>query len=295
MKRLALIALIILAAAAHFASADTITHEVAFKVGSNGGIDWFEIDNPSVNGTLQVNSPPYASNSQLNAAVVDVARNRLVFAVQSTNAAYSIALAGLQLLQNGATAVSASSLGTAAGLTTAAGYNKTNGLIYYRPETSDEIRTLNFDSNGFITGYTSVGTMQGSGLTTYMTGGDLDFDSSGSLWLTGSNSTGGARVWNFDPSTLQLISVVTAPHEYQGMTFDAAGQNMYAYDDASFQYGTINTATGGFQTILATNVNQFGDGGDLADATETIVTVPEPFILPPVVLIGFVAFRRRRP
>jgi hypothetical protein len=294
-KRLALLALFVLTATVHLASADTITHEVAFKVGANGGIDWFEIDNPAVAGTLQVNNAPYPSNSQLNAAAVDVARDRLVFTVQSTSAAYSIDLTGLQLVQNSATVVNVSSLGTAAGLTTAAGYNKANGLIYYRPEDSDEIRYLDFDSNGLIIGYTSVGTLQGSGLTPYMTGGDLDFDASGSLWLTGGNSSGGHRLWNFNPTTLQLISVLTAPVEYEGMTFDATGQTMYAYDYGNSQYGIINTATAGFQTILATNVNQFGDGGDLADwATATIVTVPEPFIMTPIVLVGFIAFRRKR-
>jgi hypothetical protein len=298
MNRFALIGLLISAAVVHLTSADTITHEVAFKVGANGGIDWFEIDNPAVAGTLQVNNAPYPSNSELNAAAVDVARNRLIFVVQSNSAAYSVDLTGLQLLQNGATVVNVTSIGIGSGLTTAAGYNKADGRIYYRPENTDELRYLNFDSVGTITGYASVGTMHGSAqapLTPYMQGGDLDFDASGSLWLTGDNSSGGPRLWNFDPTTLGLINVITAPFEYRGMTFDAAGQNMFGYTDSTSQYGIINTATGGFQTVLATDVHSFDDGGDLADwATATIVIVPEPFILPPVVLVGFITFRRKR-
>lgn len=295
MKRAGLIGVFISAALVHWASADPITHDVVFKVGANSGIEWFEIDNPAVAGTIQVANAPYASNSELNGAVVDAARNRLIFVTQTSSAAYSIDLTGLQLLQNGATVVNVTPLGIAPGLTTDAGYNKGNGQVYYRPEDTDELRYLNFDSVGTITGYTSVGTMQGTTqapLTPFMQGGDLDFDASGSLWLTGDNSTGGPRVWNFDPTTLQLISVVTAPYEYRGMIFDAAGQTMYGYTDSTSQYGIINPTTGQFQTVLDTDVNSFGDGGDLAEATATIV--PEPFFLPPILLVGLIAVRRRR-
>jgi hypothetical protein len=296
MKRLALIALFVSAALANSASADAITHEVAFKVGMNGGIAWFEIDNPAVTGTLQVNNTPYPSNSQLNAAAVDVARNRFIFTVQSTSAAYSVDLTGLQLLQNRSTVVNVTAIGVGPGLTTAAGYNKADGRIYYRPENTDEIRYLNFDSVGTITGYTSVGIMHSipqAPLTPYMQGGDIDFDASGSLWLTGDNSSGGPRLWNFDPTTLALINVITAPFEYRGMTFDAAGRNMFGFIDSTSQYGIINTTTAGFQTVLTTDAN-FNDVGDLADwATATIVTVPEPFILSPLVLVGVVALRAR--
>lgn len=290
----------VLAAAMQHAHADspsTIVHDVAFKVGSNASIIWFEIDNPAVGGTLSVTNAPYASNAQLNGAVVDISRNRLIYDVDpaANPTAYAINLAGVQLLQNGVTTVSVSSLGAWAGGTETAGYRKADGNVYYQVSGTDELRYLNFNSSGGISGYTSVGTLNGpSTFTTSITGGDLDFDASGTLWMTGISDSNYANLWSFNSSTLQRSSLVITADDYNGMTFDATGTTMYAFDDVTDQYGIINTATGGFQTVLATDSTRFGDGGDLAQAMESIVTVPEPAALSIAAIGSVLALRRRR-
>ncbi len=56
---------VLLVAARHSCadSLPTITHDVVFKVGTNARINWFEIDNPSVGGVIDVANQPYPQQS----------------------------------------------------------------------------------------------------------------------------------------------------------------------------------------------------------------------------------------
>src|SRR5690348_446768 len=112
-KHAIIMLLMVLASRPALADQPTITADVAFKVGNNASIDWFEIANPSVRGTITVTNQPYPSTHSLNSAVVDIGRNRLIYmddALGTSGPAYAFNLAGLLLVPNAATPVTVSSL-----------------------------------------------------------------------------------------------------------------------------------------------------------------------------------------
>jgi len=261
-----------------FAAPLTTTADVAFKVGDNASIDWFEIANPSVGGTITIASQPYSGSDNLNSAVVDASRNRLIYIDDSnlSSPAYAISLTNLQLVPNKATPAQASSIGDWPGGNDNAGYSKANGQVYYHVYGSDQVRTLNFEPDGMINGFTIVGTLNGSSFTTpSVTAGDIDFDSSGTLWISGVNSGGGNRLWSFNPTTLTVMRNVDPVHACSGIAFDAAGTTLYGFDGLTGKYGIVDETTGNFKTVLETSTTLFGGSGDLAEGMETIV-VPEP-------------------
>jgi hypothetical protein len=261
---------------AEIASAQ-VAHEVVFRVAGNASIDWFEIDNPAVRGTLNVTNAPYDSTASLNAAAVDVSRNRLIFDNDlGTVQGYGINLAGLQLIQNGATPVTVTSLGAWGVGGDNGGYRKADGQVYYHPNNSVQFDRLNFGPSGSITGFTTIGNFTGP---TAISAGDIDFSGNGSIWVSGFNAMGLPRLWNFDFTTLNALSTLIVSANYNGITFNAAGDTLYGYTNATGQYGIISTTTGGFQTILDTDTTFFGVTGDLATGTLVIVQVPEPSTL----------------
>ncbi len=254
-----------------------VIQEVVFRVGENATIDWFAIDNPTVRGTLNVTNAPYAKTVELNAAAVG--RNRLIFDTNTNSAdGYAISLAGLRLVAGGATPVTVSSLGAWPGGGANAGYRKADGQVYYHPNGSDLLRRLEFGSTGLITGSFDVGRFNGNNLPNSITGGDIDFGANGFIWMTGWNDSGNPRLWNFDFATLNQLSAVTLSELYRGTTFNAAGDTLYGYKADTGQYGIIDTATGGFRSVLLTNQTIFGVSGDLATGT-ALVVVPEPSAL----------------
>lgn len=223
-----------------------VMQEVVFRVGDNATIDWFVINNPAIRGTLNVTNAPYPTTDTLNAAVVDVNRNRLNFDTPNDSAnGYAISLAGLQLIAGGSTPVTVSPVGTWSDPTFSAGYRATDGQVYYIPAASVELRRLDFGATGLITGYTSVGNLTGG--PTSIAGGDLDFAANGSLWVSGNNASNQPRLWNFDVTTLNALSILTTPDLYNGITFNAAGDTLYGYDSITGQYGVINTSGGTFK------------------------------------------------
>jgi hypothetical protein len=272
-------ALLVAARHSYADSPPTFTHDVAFKVGTNASINWFEIDNPSVGGVITVANQPYPSTHELNAAVVDISRNRLIY-IDDTNGnsgpAYAINLTGLTLTPNATTSVTVASLGNWPEGNDNAGYSKADGRIYYHVYDSIEVRYLNFDSSGNISGSTTVGNLNGSSFTTpSITTGDLDFDSSGTLWISGVNSSSDPRLWSFNPTTLTVMANKIPTKVYSGITFDATGTTLYGYRGDTGQYGIVDEDTGNLKTVLTIDTNLFGDAGDLAEAIGTIA-VPEP-------------------
>jgi hypothetical protein len=254
-----------------------VMQEVVFRVGDNASIDWFVINNPTIHGTLNVANAPYPSTDGLNAAAVDVNRNRLVFNDPANG--YAISLAGLQLIAGGGTPVTVSSLGTYPDLSYSAGYRKTDGQLYYIPDQTIQLKQLNFNpTTGTITGATVFGNFTGG--PTAIHGGDLDFAANGSIWVTGDNQNGQPRLWNFDGTTLNALSVIVTPNFYNGITFNAAGDTLFGYQATTGQYGVIDTTTGVFQTVLDTDTTFFGVNGDLATGTAIVVSgIPEPSTL----------------
>jgi hypothetical protein len=284
-----------------------VVHEVVFRVGDNATVDWFDINNPSsVRGTLNVTNAPYATTVSLNGAAVDVGRNRLIFAAPSGTGTpppfngYAINLTGLQLIQNGATPVTVASLGAWDTGVDNAGYRKADGNVYYAPFGTDQVRRLNFGSTGFITGFTNVGNYNGSSTPNSVTQGDLDFAADGSMWVAGNNADTNPVVptlWHFNFTTLNALStLLTGSEVYNGITFNAAGDTLYGYKQTTGQYGIINTATGGFQSVLDTDTTVFGVFGDLATGTAIVVQVPEPstFALVSLAVVTCAAIARRR-
>jgi hypothetical protein len=210
---------------------------------------------------------------------VDVARNRLIYDSTPDGGGYAISLTGLQLVQNGPTPVTLSPIGTFPGVPLNAGYRKIDGQVYYHPQASDELRRLDVGPTGQITGFTAIGNFNGTATPNSITGGDIDFAADGAVWVTGNNDTGNPRLWGFDFNSLnQLVNVATTD-QYNGITFNAAGDTLYGYRDTTGQYGIIDRATGGFQSVVATDLSVFGVGGDLATGTLIVVQVPEPSAL----------------
>ncbi len=212
-------AILVAAQPVHADSPPTITHDVVFKVGTNSSINWFEIDNPSVGGTITVTNQPYANTDDLNTVVIDISRNRLMY-VDDTgpgNPAYAINLTGLTLVPGAATSVTVSSLGDWAQGNDNAGYSKADGRVYYHVYNSIELRYLNFDASGNISGYTTVGNFNGASfMTQTIRAGDLDFDSSGNIWVSGINSGSDPRLWSFNPTTLTVITNKNSDYELLG-------------------------------------------------------------------------------
>jgi hypothetical protein len=270
-------------------------HDVAFLVGENARINWFEIDNPSVGGTLTVTNQPYPNSHALNAAVVDAGRNRLLYIddTSGSTATYAINnLTGLTLLPNAATTVTVTSIGNWPGGNDNAGYNKTDGRVYYHVYNDIEARYLSFDASGNISGSTSLGDF--TVLTTpTIVSGDFDFDSSAFMWVAGLNSASSPRLWRIDPTTLAVVNTRNPPGNYSGIIFDATGTTLYGYMGDTGQYGIINQTTGNFQTVLATDQGLFGTSGDLAEAVMTVVPEPSTIALAAVGLVMLAAGRRR--
>jgi hypothetical protein len=159
------------------------------------------------------------------------------------------------------------------------GYRKIDGQVYYHPQASDELRRLDVGPTGQITGFTAIGNFNGTATPNSITGGDIDFAADGAVWVTGNNDTGNPRLWGFDFNSLnQLVNVATTD-QYNGITFNAAGDTLYGYRDTTGQYGIIDRATGGFQSVVATDLSVFGVGGDLATGTLIVMQVPEPSAL----------------
>jgi hypothetical protein len=270
----------------------TVSTDVVFKVGTNSSIDWFEINNPSVGGTITVANQPYAHSQALNAAAVDIATNQLIY--DAYGPAYGISLTGLTLVPNTATVVSVASLGTWPNGDDNAGYSKTTGLVYYHVYGSDVLQYLNFNTDGTISGNTTVGTLHGGGFVTpSITSGDLDVDASGNIWIAGLNSASNPRLWSFDPTTLENEANLDPTDNYSGIAFDSSGTTLYGYSTDTDQYGIINQTTGDFQTVLMTSSSLFGDAGDLTEATVS-VAVPEPSFLAPLILAAGLGLARRK-
>jgi hypothetical protein len=277
--------------------ANAASQEVVFRVGTQSAVDWFVIDDPSIHGTLNVTNTTYGS-VPLNAAAVDLSRNRLIYDTlgATTPEGWAISLAGLQLIPNGVTTVAATDLGAWPDGSADAGYRKSDGQIYYHVDDSDELRQLNFDSTGQIAGFTKVGNLNGTNLPNSISRGDIDFSNNGSIWLTGNNDNGDPTLWNFDFSTLNTISTINLTTVYNGMTFNAAGDTLYGYQAATGKYGTINMTTGAL-TVLDTDQTFFGSNGDLATGTATVtIAMPEPasFFLCAASLLGLAPLARRK-
>lgn len=282
-------------AAAGSTPARAAAQEVVFRVGTDAVLDWFVIDNPSIHGTLDVTNAPYASGTPLNAAAVDLGRDRLLFETATATAqGYAISLAGLQLLPNKATPVTVTALGTWPDGGDNAGYRKADGQIYYHPNATDQLRQLDFGPTGLITGSTVVGNFNGNGTPNSITGGDIDFSSNGSIWLSGIDENSVPKLWNFDFTTLNAITAISLNNNYNGMTFNAEGDTLYGYKAQTGNYGIINTTTGAFQSVLDTDTTLFGLGGDLATGTANITIVPEPASLSLMALAALPLLLRRR-
>ena len=278
----------------------TIT-EVAFSIQGNQ-LTWFSVDDPAVQGAISVSGLP--SNLAGNALAYDPGAQRLLFVDGDTalnHTLYSVSLGGLTL-EHGVS-VSAPAAVSAGTITFGVGRELYgggfyNGSYYTLIDGTDSLVKVDFASVGGNISSTSTINLVG---TNTMFLGDLAFDSSGALWISGFNQSGTAgvnddRLWHFsttDGATFTSAGVLNpAGTRYNGIFFDATGSDLHGYRLASSTYGIINQ-TDGSSSLIYTGA-PFNSGGDLSDGF-LFPVVPEPSCLVLVAVgLGIATSRRRR-
>ncbi len=271
--------------------------EVVFRVGSSSQVVWFDINTPSINGTLDISTNGFfGASGGLNAAIWDPVRLRLVFTnllAGSPLPWYAIDMVGQPLVAGssvnvvsrlsfiGNPAIGAGNVSVPQG-----GYRPADGGYYILEATSDRTYRLNQNGAGNLTSSTLFGNLNGVSAPDGVTGGDLDFSATDKLWMSGAD-LGSNQLWRFGTGAglPTEFNVATGPL-YNGITFDSARTTLYGYRATTQEYGIINQSTGGL-TVLSTD-SIFAGQGDLTTGVtyESFAHVPEPGACALVALAG---------
>lgn len=261
--------------------------EVVFRVGAGSQVVWFDINTPSINGTLDISTNGFfGASGGLNAALWDPVRLRLVFTNLLAGAPlpwYAIDMAGQPLVAGSSVNVVArlSFIGSpaiGAGNVTVpqGGYRPADGGYYILEASSDRTYRLNQNGAGNLVSSTLFGNLNGGSAPDGVTGGDLDFSSADKLWMSGAE-LGSNHLWRFGTGAglPAELDVATGPL-YNGITFDSARSTLYGYRATTQEYGIINQATGSL-TVLSTDPIFAGQGDLTTGVTyDSFASVPEP-------------------
>ncbi|HQR09608.1 MAG TPA: PEP-CTERM sorting domain-containing protein [Gemmatales bacterium] len=261
--------------------------EVVFRVGANSQVVWFDINTPSINGTLDISTNGFfGAAGGLNAALWDPVRLRIVFTNLSAGTPlpwYAIDMAGQPLVPGSSVNVTSRlslignpSIGTGNISVPQGGYRPSNGGYYILEATSDRTHLLNQNGVGNLVSSTLFGNLNGGSAPDGVTGGDLDFSATDKLWMSGTEA-GSSHLWRFGTSAglpTELDVLTTAL--YNGITFDATRTVLFGYRAATQEYGIINQTTGALNVISTDPL--FAGPGDLTTGVtyDSFASVPEP-------------------
>lgn len=260
--------------------------EVVFRVGANSQISWFDINTPSINGTMDISTNAFfGTTGALNAALWDPVKIRLVFAElnSSPNRWYSIDMNGQPLVTGGSVNVTSKlsfignpTIGTAGNVTVPQGGYRPSTLGYYVLEANtDRTWLMNQNVSGSIVSSTLFGNLNGGTPPTTVSGGDLDFSAADKLWMTGGEA-GSTFLARFGTGAgLPLEFSVTTTALFNGITFDSTRTTLYGYQATTQQYGILDQTTGAF-TLLSTDPIFAGPGDLTSGALYSSFAVPEP-------------------
>lgn len=261
--------------------------EVVFRVGGNSQIIWFDINTPSINGSLDISTNGFfGASGGLNAAIWDPVRLRLVFTNLSAGTPlpwYAIDMAGQPLVTGSSVNVTSRLslignpvIGGGNISVPQGGYRPLNGGYYILEASSDRTYLLNQNGLGNLTSSTLFGNLNGISAPDGVTGGDLDFSSTDKLWMSGTE-LGVSHLWRFGTGAglPAEFNVVTAAL-YNGITFDSTRNVLYGFRATTQEYGIINQSTGTL-TVISTDP-LFAGPGDLTSGVtyDSFASVPEP-------------------
>ena len=264
-------------------------HGTVMEVGvaiQDATLTWFDISNPSIQGTISATGIP--STLTGNALAYDPLQNSLLFTDSqpaTSHTLYSVSLTGLNLVPGGnVSAGAATNLGSInfvnpQGLFGAAFYN---GSYYTIKQDTNGLVKVDFNGSGNISTQTGI-TLPSAGVNNNkMNLGDLAFDTSGNLWISGDNvhatpSHAANRLWEFSTANGTTFafdkSLNPAGLRWNGLGFDLAG-DLFGYRLGSGEFGTIDESNGNFTTIYTGS--PFLGGGDLTSSFTANVTTPPP-------------------
>lgn len=261
--------------------------EVVFRVGGSSQIVWFDINTPSINGSLDISTNGFfGASGGLNAAIWDPVRLRIVFTNLSSGTPlpwYAIDMAGQALIPGSSVNVTSRlsfignpTIGTGNISVPQGGYRPSTGGYYILEASSDRTHLLNQNGVGTLVSSTLFGNLNGTSAPDGITGGDLDFSSTDKMWMTGTE-LGVSHLWRFGtgaglPAELDVVTAAL----YNGITFDSTRTVLYGYRATTQEYGIINQSTGGLSIISTDPL--FAGPGDLTSGVtyESFASVPEP-------------------
>lgn len=256
--------------------------EVAFVL-QNDQFSWFEVGDPNIKGTLSVSGLP--SGFDGNSLAYDPGANRLLFVsgpADDRHSLYSVSLDDVILKANESVSAGAAiSLGNLVFNDDRAlfGGGFYNGSYYTLINETDILVKVDFMAPGGSIGSVTNINLPGNFA---MHLGDLAFDDSGNLWISGTTSqqiteTNG-RLWHYSTTNGVNFSQVEnfSPGEARnnGIFFGLEDGELYGYRLTSQEYGTIDQETGVSDDPLYVG-DPFGTGGDLTNGIP-INVIPEP-------------------
>ncbi|MFO0815559.1 MAG: hypothetical protein U0796_20265 [Gemmatales bacterium] len=261
--------------------------EVVFRVGANSQIIWFDINTPSINGSLDISTNSFfGATGGLSAAIWDPARLRLVFTNLASGSPlpwYAIDMAGQPLVPGSSVNVTSRlsfignpTIGSGNISVPQGGYRPSDGGYYILEATSDRTYLLNQNGIGNLTSSTLFGNLNGASAPDAVTGGDLDFSSTDKLWMTGTVA-GVNHLWRFGTvAGLPTELDVTTTALYNGITFDSTRTVLYGYRASTQEYGIVNQTSGALSVISTDPL--FAGPGDLTSGVnyDSFASVPEP-------------------
>lgn len=255
--------------------------EVAFSI-QGSALTWFAVNDPANQGTIALSGLPGGFDA--NSLALDTSRNRLLFVNGNplqNQTIYSVDLSSMVLNPGAAVAGTATSVGNFSfgSPQQLLGGSFYNGFYYALRNDSDTLIRIGFDAAGAAISQTAID-LPG---TRTMNLGDLAFDASGNLIISGFNAAGTTagddRFWRYSTADGGLsFTELTAPispagDRFNGIGYDAAGTTLFGYRTSAQTYGVINPDTG-TSTVTFTG-SPFNNPGDLSSAGLVLV-VPEP-------------------
>jgi hypothetical protein len=255
--------------------------DVAFSI-QGSDLTWFDAGDPTVQGSVSLTGLPGGFTA--NSLALDTANNRLLFTsggAFQNQPIFSVDLSAMILEPGTAVAGIATSVGnfsfSSPQMLLGGGFY--NGSYYALRNESDTLIRIDFDALGQALPQVTIN-LPGD---REMNLGDIAFDQSGNLLISGYNAAGTTaaddRFWRYETNDGGLtFSELTAPinppgDRFNGIGYLVDGQTLFGYNAITGNYGEIDPDTGNFTFIYSGG--PFDNPGDLSSAGPVLV-IPEP-------------------